>query len=378
MVKPNILGIGYFTLVGFLWLLAALDYQANIDRKKKLRLGKKTHQNVIYLRTAFFVLWFMAAFRGLDVMNDTISYWGAYQAISRHGPSIKTHMEIGYVWFNYVISLIFPNPQTGYHVLLFLTSSLSYIAVEQYIEKHAKTYGVCILAFYFMDNFFLTGIVRQSFATGIILQGLKQLDKKRYILFFLSVVIATSFHMTAIICLAFVFFANRKYKIGIVAAVLGATAIIVVTKTVANIAYLFKPGTKYVIDYIKNYQAVIITSTLYSALALLRFFVPNKKLEERHNKSGQFSSDFYYYSIIITLAVTIISLRAPGLGRVSHYFHLAGMPYIANVTADIPNKRFSLWVKVIYCAAIWSYSTAALLLRPEWNHVWPYHFWWSN
>ena len=70
-VNPNLLGGGYYALVGFLWIVAGLDYQSIVHESTIIRRGKEIPGGVTFLRLAFLVLWFMAAFRGLDVTNDT-------------------------------------------------------------------------------------------------------------------------------------------------------------------------------------------------------------------------------------------------------------------------------------------------------------------
>ena len=287
-------------------------------------------------------------------------------------------MEIGFVGLCVLLSRIFPNPQTGFHVLLFLSSTLSYFALEQWIEKHAKTYGVCILTFYFLLNASYMSAIRQSMAMGLVLLGLNQLEKKKYIRFLVFVATAVFFHSSAIVALAFIVFANKKYRRESVIAILGIAIVATATNFVSRIVYLFRSETAYTVGIVGNQTSVVAMSILFLSLILLRALAPSEVLEEEEDSDKAIGDDFYNYSIITTLAVTIMSLRAPALSRVCSYFTLAGIPYISNVMAEIRDRRLSFLIKIIFCAAIWGYSVAALILRPEWQHLWPYHFWWNS
>ena len=377
-VNPNLLGGGYYALVGFLWIVAGLDYQSIVHESTIIRRGKEIPRGVTFLRLAFLVLWFMAAFRGLDVTNDTNAYWRTYQRIATYGFLGESRMEIGFVGLCYLLSRIFPNPQTGFRVLLFLSSTLSYFALEQWIEKHAKTYGVCILTFYFLLNASYMSAIRQSMAMGLVLLGLNQLEKKKYICFLVFVAIAVLFHSSAIVALAFIVFANKKYRRESVIAILGIAIIATATNFVSRIVYQFRSETAYAVGSVGNQTNVVAMSILFLSLILLRALAPSEVLEEKEDNDKAIGDDFYNYSIITTLAVTIMSLRAPALSRVCSYFTLAGIPYISNVMAEIRNRRLSFLIKIIFCVAIWGYSVVALILRPEWQHLWPYHFWWNS
>lgn len=155
----------------------------------------------------------MAAFRGMDITNDTSAYYRTYQEIAYNGFAGETRMEIGYVAFNVFLSHLFQDNLVGFHVLLFITSAFSYLALEQWIERHADSYGVCIIAFYFLSNQSFMSAIRQSVALGFILWALMALEdlegRKRYIVYVLFVIIASLFHKTAVISFVFPFFSTK-------------------------------------------------------------------------------------------------------------------------------------------------------------------------
>ena len=180
----------------------AIDYQERSRRIVVCLGNKKLELNKIILRVAFLVLGFMAAFRGMDITNDTSAYYRTYQEIAYNGFAGETRMEIGYVAFNVFLSHLFQDNLIGFHVLLFITSAFSYLALEQWIERHADSYGVCIIAFYFLSNQSFMSAIRQSVALGFILWALMALEdlegRKRYFVrfsFFSTKILYTKYNM---------------------------------------------------------------------------------------------------------------------------------------------------------------------------------------
>lgn len=133
---------GDAALVVFLWVSVVVEYQDRIHGVI-VRIGNKHLKlSIIVLRAVFLVLCFMAAFRGMEITNDTEAYYRTYQKITYGGFAGETRMERGYVALNLLLSCIFQDDLVGFHVLLFITAVFSYLALEQWIERHAVTYGI--------------------------------------------------------------------------------------------------------------------------------------------------------------------------------------------------------------------------------------------
>ena len=79
-----------------------------------------------------------------------------------------------------------------------------------------------------------------------------------------------------------------------------------------------------------------------------------------------YGDDFYTYCIALSLAVTVMSLRAAGLSRLNMYLQLIGVPYISNVMSKIKKQRDTFIIKIVFSVAVWLYSVVALIYRPEW------------
>lgn len=384
-VSPNILGGGYAALVLFLWTSAAMDYQNGIYRTIVYIGNRKLELNRIILRVIFLVLGFMAAFRGMDITNDTAAYYRTYQKIAYSGFAGETRMEIGYVALNVFLTHIFQDTLVGFHVLLFITSVFCYWALEQWIERHAITYGICVITFYFLSNQSYMSAIRQSVAVGFILWALMAMEdlngRKRYIVYALLIAFATLFHKTAVVALIFPFLMKREYTRNTTWLLMLITLVATLTNVVSSVISILGLGTGYVTTEIGNAVNVGVVSLLYFALLLLRLICDNSSyiMDEgtADIENTAYGDSFYTYCIALSLAVTVMSLRAAGMSRLNMYLQLVGLPYVSNIMRRIENQRVAFIVKVVFSMAIWGYSVIALIYRPEWQHIWPYHFYWQ-
>lgn len=375
--SQNILGGGYIALVSFLWIVAGMDYNFN-NRGTLVRLGNKQILLTIgLLRLAFGVLWFMAAFRGLDVTNDTNAYFRTYQRIAALGFAGESRMEVGFVALNVLLSKLFPDVNVGFHILLFVSSVLSYSGLERWIERHAESYGVCILAFYFLINASYMSAMRESIAVGIVLWALTALEERKYIRYVFTVLVASTFHISAIVAFLFILFMHRKYTKAASYTIVILAVVATMTNAVGRGIYFIWPSTAYVVGEVGNLTNVVVMSSLYLSLLVVQIFASDSFYQKEEDDEVVIGNDFFIYCIATVFGVTVMSLRSPVLSRVTTYFLLTGLPFISNVMASIKRQEVSLLIKVVFCLAIWVWSVAVLKLRPEWQHIWPYHFWWS-
>lgn len=143
-----------------------MDYQlAGLGVEIKTK-RKSTDIRVFLIRFAFFVLWFLAAFRGLDITNDFNTYHSLYGKVAMFGPENVKRVEIGYLILNDVFSKMFTNNEVGFRLLIVTITAIGYGAVEQWIERHAKSYGVCLIAYYYLIDSTFMSATRANVSNG--------------------------------------------------------------------------------------------------------------------------------------------------------------------------------------------------------------------
>ncbi len=324
----------------------------------------------------------MAAFRGMDITNDTEAYYRTYQKIAYSGFAGETRMERGYVALNLLLSRVFQDNMVGFRVLLFITAVFSYLALEQWIERHAATYGICILAFNFLSNQSIMSAIRQSVAVDFILWALMAWEDlkgwKRYIVYISLIIAAMFFHNTAIVASVFPLLSSRKYTRNTTVLIIIVTLIMTSTNLVSSMISFIDLGKGYVTAEIGNAVNVGVVSLLYLALLLLRLIAANRSgcwsSESNNTGNTAYSDDFYTYCIALSLAITVMSLRAAGMSRLTMYLQLVGLPYVSNIMNQIEDQRMAIIIKVVFSVVIWGYSAIVLIYKPEWQHIWLYHF----
>ena len=112
-------------------------------------------------------------------------------------------------------------------------------------------------------------------------------------------------------------------------------------------------------------------SLLYLALLLLRLIAANRSgcwsSESNNIGNTAYSDDFYTYCIELSLAITVMSLRAAGMSRLTMYLQLVGLPYVSNIMNQIEDQRIAIIIKVVFSVVIWGYSAIVLIYKPEWH-----------
>ena len=150
------------------------------------------------------------------------------------------------------------------------------------------------------------------------------------------------------------------------------------TNLVSSMISFIDLGKGYVTAEIGNAVNVGVVSLLYLALLLLRLIAANRSgcwsSESNNTGNTAYSDDFYTYCIALSLAITVMSLRAAGMSRLTMYLQLVGLPYVSNIMNQIEDQRMAIIIKVVFSVVIWGYSAIVLIYKPEWQHIWLYHF----
>ena len=343
-----------------------------LNGKQKTQ-GKVIPVSVIYLRLFFFILFIMSAFRGIEITNDTWSYLRTYRTIKAYGLMGEERMEQAYVWLNLILAKLFPQSDMGFYVLLFWSVPYPIMPWNNGWKKILQPMGESIFLFYFMMNSSFMCVVRQTLAFSIVLLGLKRAKNKELFRFLIYVVIACMFHKTAIIGILLYAFMHTKFSSKKAAIIIGIAGGIVLTQNaIARILEILGITTSYVTSGDGLNVVALVLPVFY--LALIALDVIKKKSMNRDDSQ----KGFFKYCIIFSVATFILILRMPVFNRISSYFTYLAVPYVSNVISEIEDKKSILIIRIILFAAVWGYATITLTYRPEWQHLWPYKFFWNS
>lgn len=171
--------------------------------------NKKIFQ-FIFLICGCTQLFYVSAFR-LNTGKDYPPYARTFIRII--GKSItdisKERMEKGYLMINRYIQ-IFTN---NFQALFIVTSVIMIALIGIILYKHCKNPSLGLLAFYLLGFYFNSmNFIRNMLAACIILFAYKYIRDKKFIQFTVIVLLASTFHLSALLVLPFYFILNIKFN----------------------------------------------------------------------------------------------------------------------------------------------------------------------
>lgn len=117
--------------------------------------------------------------------------------------------EKGYMLFGYFISFITANR----YVFILIATIVMYCLYYYPIKKYAHNYPLACIVFLGFFYYFTATYLRQTLAVGIIWLSVDYIIKRNFPIFFLLVLLAASFHTSAVIFLLMYFVGGKRFPI---------------------------------------------------------------------------------------------------------------------------------------------------------------------
>lgn len=351
----------------FITLLISITDRRSNDELKKERgfcLSKPVY-NCIFI-CLILTFWFLTAFRGSRIGNDTISYLYFYEQIAIDGIDTNLQMELGYQYFCLILSKINPDP----YFLLFTSATICYGICGTYIYRKSENilYST-VLLFCVAFSFFASGI-RQAIAMAIVLVAYSKIKDGKRIFPIILIILASCFHMSALI--AFLWFTHKFIP--------KKPVIIIIFSLAISILAASGNLNSIITSVLEKYQAYFETESVgagwlgitYYVLRALVFYLFLYKANEGNEKTRS-----------LEICNTILLLITVCLGFSVSIFSRASLYYLLITVVDIPNefnsgkiKNRDRWMLIIGIVMI-AFFMVTLILRPEWNNLYPYKFNWN-
>ena len=194
-------------IFGFLSLIIKRDYKIQLISKRAIS-GKK-----IYIVLVTIILIIIAGLRSTRVGADTDMYRKLYGYIAGtnsflNGYLLRSGVEIGYFILEFVVSRFFP-----FQVFLFITAAISIIPIMIVIYRYSRNMFMSLFFYITYGYFsFAMGGIRQACAIGICMIAFIISREKKLIPFIITVAIATSFHISAVLFLPVYWLNSIKKK----------------------------------------------------------------------------------------------------------------------------------------------------------------------
>ncbi|MFW6015707.1 MAG: EpsG family protein, partial [bacterium] len=320
-------------------------------------------------------------------------YLKSYNLVSPEAffSATQSRMEIGYVIYMRVIALL------GFSYLGFqiITSALILFSLSRFIYKYSNNVAFSFFVFMTTRMFFATmNISRQYLAVAILLFTVEFIREGKFIKFSLLVLVASSFHFTAIIFLIAYPLVNLKLN--------AKKTILLIGGGIIN-ALLFDQMVKFFVAVTGRYAGYLeggyfnfesnFAIYLNLGINLLFFLVAfltkywKSRLPQKYNIKTQSNNKFHNHKIsdeqlwytfcLLTLILSIIGINATILSRVEAYFSVFFLTFIPRIIKHIKSKELRAIVTLGIIAGLFASFVVVMVFRPYWTTVFPYQWYWN-
>ena len=282
---------------------------------------------VITISIAILILGTVTGLRSSDVGTDlNYTYFPNFYKIL-HG-SMNEYTEIGFTYFNKFIQLFSSNAQT----LTFVTSLIFAGSLSRISVKYSRNVFISLLAVFLSTIFFVSlNNVRQSLACIIMLEAYPFIVDNKLVKFIITVLIASIFHITALLMIPIYFVVNNKFirKYLLTCAIVGTILIPIIAK----LALILISHTKYNYFLISEFnngesnKLNILYGFIYLVLALYCLYK-----ERNVKKEGYVLLCMQFFNFWVSFLSLFIPVSEM-ISRIANYFiayHIIMIPYIYN------------------------------------------------
>ncbi len=323
----------------------------------------------------------LAALRASNIGNDTANYLTLYDDVRymdwRELEWLTSRYEIGYLVLNRLLAYVSGNAQT----ILIVSSVFCYFFYWKFIKKYSPIVGLSLFIFFFARYHDTSmNIVRQVMATGFVLWSYLELKKGRNIWFVVLVLLAYSMHKSSIVFLLALPFSKIEFHTKYTKYfLLACSATLIVGGAV--IAFLLSHG--WIPSYYEDSEymeggKIAPAIELIIDISVFLLYYCTYTLKSRTGTSTHkypIASDIMWM-LMLTIIFQIMGLYFANMGRVAWYFRLFELIAVPYAITSFHNKEFRIVAVAMIAICYMLYYGIILRYRPEWNMVYPYHFFW--
>lgn len=363
------ISIAIFLIAGMLLEFTANRKEATITEENS-RL-KKENKHTFYQHAFFliviFVLWFLTAFRSAIIGNDTYNYVRFFQLFGEGGIDPNSRIEMGYQILNILVYKISPNP----YFFLGAVATICYVGTGIYIYKYSDNIVFStLLLFPVAYSFFASGL-RQAIAMVICLFAYQAIKKKKYWLAILLVLLASTFHTSALLMLALLFHRLIPKKPFWVIPLTAIFIALSVGGVMDNVFAILLENS-----YGGYYESEELTSgwlsiSYYTIRAIVFYGIAFLSYEKKVKENSLVLSLFTILLITVSFGFSLNLFS-----RATNYFLLIAMVELPNAIhrGGLKHKKILMFLLGFIMVL---YFLVTLIIRPEWNRLYPYQFNWN-
>jgi putative capsular polysaccharide biosynthesis protein len=273
--------------------------------------------------------------------------------------------ELGYVYFNVLLSYFTANR----YIFIFVVTLFIYLLYYINIKRYATDYRIALLLFFGLLFFFTFTYLRQMIGVGIAGLSLKYIYERKLWRFVIVVLIAASFHNSALILLPVYFFSIKKISIRAVMVVMTLCLFIGISGVSSSLfeAYSSTSGleertTQYIEDTSGFRVAYLLEAVFFLWVILANY-----------SKIGKNKQQIVLLNVALAFcAILLLFIRSENGGRLGWYFIIA---LIGILTSIGEKSRFENYKIIIYSVVLFLYFRIVL----AWGvYLYPYKTFFTN
>lgn len=221
------------------------------------------------------------------------------------------HSEFGYVGLNWLIAHITNNR----YIFIFCYTICMYAIIIECFKKYAKNYYLVSILFMALVFFFSFTYLRQMFAAAIIGLSIKYIIERKFLRFCVILLVAFSFHNSAIIFFPMYFIANKKYSKSKILLIMFICFIVGITGITSSLYNFYDElSIRESHDDYALQQSTRIAYILEAGLFLYYLILTHRDLTLA-------KKDIVLYNIALGFcAILLLFIRSENGGRLSWYF----------------------------------------------------------
>ena len=272
------------------------------------------------------------------------------------------NLEKGYLITVWLLTRIFYHPQW----LLILTGIFFSVTICRFVKNSCNGSPLALLTFNALGSFgFIVQGMRQGIAMCLCLWAVECLKKKRWWKFILLVLLATTFHASALLFL--VVLPLVKLKTNFKSFVIVAVAAIVAVLLLPNLFELVNMWIND--DYALNQGADsggVVAICIYLVIIFFGLLFGDK--------TEKFFSFYIYLTLIAATCMIMRNTVSTIVERVAQYFAFGQMAVIAHSTKKFADANTKLFAYTAICFLM----LGVAVYKASYSILIPYNFFWSN
>ena len=340
------------------------------------------------------VFWCLCALKGHKIGSDTDAYiaifdeaviWAETGSQGFLGGLFTntTRYETGYIVLNRIIALLTDEVQW----LFVVVAAFSMVVLYKLIVEDSRDPVLSVFLFISLRfQYFMMSGLRQGMAIFLCVIAFRFIKKRKLIPFVLLVLLASQFHMTAILFLMAYPLSYLRFKSTNVAIVTAAGVIVFllfnqILTPILGILPEYYSGYTQSVRFAENKLGNILVAVIQTIFLIVSLF-STYRMRNREGRKQVFTKeynepDFMHFMILMSILLSLISLRATTLDRLYYYFWIFAVVYIPNVLREVRRigDRVLLWLGTVIFTFL--YNITLLYFRPEWTEITPFKFFWQ-